>query len=70
MEEQSKGLLAKKDLVVIGFVTLTTVFVWMGFEVYRANSKDTVSEKTQQLIAPIDPTIREDVLNRLEASQP
>lgn len=68
--ETQKGLLAKKDLVAIGFVTLITVFAWIGFEVYRTNSKNTVPQRTQELIAPIDPAVAEHVLNRLEAAQP
>lgn len=68
--EQHHGLLAKKDLVTIGFVTLITVFAWIGFEVYRTNSKDTLPEKTKELIAPLNPTIKQEVIEKLEAARP
>lgn len=68
--EPSKNFLDKKDLVTIGFVTLITVFVWIGFQVYRTSSKDTVSQKTQELLTPLDTTLPEDVFNQLEATTP
>ncbi len=61
---------SNKDLLVLASVTLITVFAWIGFEAYRSITNKPLPPQSQQVMAPLNPTIREDVLQQLEQNQP
>lgn len=67
--EQSKTL-GSKDILVLAVVTVITVFVWIGFGIYREITNKPVASKAQSLVSPLNPTVREDVITKIEASQP
>ena len=55
-----------KDIVVLLISTLLTVASWVGFEVYRAYSKVSVSPEVEKHLQSIDPTLNPHVFDSLE----
>lgn len=55
-------------IVIIGVISLITVLVWFGTEAYRNFTKKPETKVSDNVIAPFDPTLNEDALNKLENS--
>ncbi len=47
-------------------MTLTTVIVWVGYEVYRAYTQTTVPRIIKELITPLNPNIDETTIEDIE----
>ena len=56
---------ASRSNVYLAVITLITVIMWAGFEIYRTYSTTTITDKTLESIAPLDPTVDEAVLDEL-----
>lgn len=59
-----------KDLLAVAIATLITVFAWIGFQAYRTIVNKPIPSEVDQLTAPLNPKVREEVLVILEQSQP
>lgn len=57
-------------MAIIAVLTAVTVFIWIFIQTYNTATKESLPPKTQELAAPIDPTIRQDVLQKLNNAQP
>jgi len=55
-----------RDTIFLLGWTLITVLSWVGFEVYRAYTKPHIPEVIQKLLAPLDPTLDTQVLDKLK----
>lgn len=60
---------AKKDSqrnLVLSILTLITVIVWVGFEVYHAATKSNVKPEVRNLLAPVNPKLNTEILDQLK----
>lgn len=55
-----------KNTLISSVMTLVTVLVWLGLDVYRALTKTTITEVTQEQMKPLDPKIKKDVIQELK----
>lgn len=55
-----------KDAFILSVMTLITALSWVGFEVYRAATKSTISRATKEQLAPLNPKIERGTLNNLK----
>jgi len=55
--------------IFIAILTLITVLLWAGFEIWRTYSTSTVSTQTAEAIVPLDPTLDETIFAELEKRQ-
>jgi hypothetical protein len=55
-----------KNLLVSSILTLITVLVWIGFDVYRALNKTTITKVTQEQMKALDPKIKRDVIEKVK----
>jgi hypothetical protein len=51
--------------VVTAILTLTTIFAWVGFEVYRSFTTKSPPQVPAEIINPLDPTLDTQTLNSL-----
>lgn len=59
-----------RDVLAIALATVITVSAWVGFDTFRTYSTKAAASKTEKLTTPINPVVREDVILKIEASQP
>lgn len=60
-----------KDFLVLAIITVVTVFAWIGFQVYREITiKKPDQNVNQAYTKPLNTVIREDVITKIEATQP
>lgn len=52
-------------LVVLIILTLITVFCWIGLSIYRALTTKPPVEVSEAVLAPLDPTLNQEYLDRL-----
>lgn len=55
-------------VVIFAILTTVTTFIWIGFEVYREYTKEPEPEVPAAVIAPLNPTLDEEVLNKVTQS--
>lgn len=60
-----KNIKAPK-IVTIGVLTLITVVFWVGFEVFRTFTKKPDTPIPQAILNPIDPTLDQGVLSKVQ----
>lgn len=63
--DQQKFQLGKKALflTILSFITVST---WVGFEVYQASNKTTITKVTKKQMAPINPNIKTKIIERID----
>lgn len=54
------------SLVTIAILTMITVVFWTGLEIYRALTTAPTPDVPTQILAPINPNLDSQVLNRLQ----
>lgn len=57
---------AAPPIVIIGVLTLITIFFWIAFEVYRGFSIKPAPAVPTEILSPINPALDESVLNKLQ----
>jgi hypothetical protein len=57
-----------KNALFFSILTLITVLTWIGVEVYLTATKTTIPKVTQEQMAPLDPRIKEEVIENLKAN--
>lgn len=55
-----------KNMLVLSIMTLITVIVWVGYEVYSAYTKTTVPRIIKELIKPLSPNINETAIEEIK----
>jgi hypothetical protein len=55
-----------KDALILAVMTLITVLTWVGFEVYLAAKKTTITKATQEQMKPLDPKINRKTIDSLK----
>lgn len=58
-----------KDLVILLISTLITVASWVGFEVYRAYVKVSMTAEVEKSLQQIDPVLNADLFSKLKDLQ-
>jgi len=56
-----------RDLLILAIMTVTTVFTWIGLEVYWTLTKTEIPAVLQRQIEPLNPTIEKEVLESLKS---
>lgn len=59
-----------KDIVLVLAFTIFTVAVWVGFDVYRTLNKVEPVAESEELLAPLSPTLKLSVFNDLSLRNP
>lgn len=54
------------NLVVIAILSVITIVFWIGFSVFRAFTKEPDPKVPAEILAPLNPTLDLEALNRLE----
>lgn len=62
----NQNLKTSRRSLVTSVLTLTTVLIWVLAEIYRALTVSQIPEVLQRQIAPLNPQISQNVLDRLE----
>jgi len=57
-----------KNALIISIMTLITVLVWAGLEIYRAFTKNTIPTVTQEQMGPLDPKLKRETIENLKES--
>ena len=57
-----------KNALIISIMTLITVLVWAGLEIYRAFTKNTIPTVTQEQMRPLDPKLKRETIENLKES--
>jgi hypothetical protein len=55
-----------KNALILSIMTLITVLVWIAFEVYRTATKTTIPKVTQEQMAPLNPQIKKEVIEKIK----
>jgi len=55
------------DLLVIAVLTLITVFVWIGTDIYRIATRKTIPAGLEEQLVTLSPNIDIEILNQLES---
>ncbi len=55
-----------KNILIISIMTLITVFIWIGYEVYHAYTATTVPTVVRELIQPLNPSIDEAIIENIK----
>lgn len=55
-----------KNALFLSLISLLTIISWVGFEVYKASNKTTITKVTKQQMAPINPNIKTAVFEKIE----
>jgi hypothetical protein len=50
----------------LAILTLITVLVWAGFEIYRAYTKTTVALEVRELLAPLNPNLETELMENFK----
>lgn len=58
------------NVVVLLVITLITLVVWVGFDVYRAYTREDISPVEDKLLLELIPTLDIPVLEKLENKTP
>lgn len=58
-----------RELLFISFFTLVTVVVWITLELIAASSTSTIPPQVMQLIKPLSPKIKSDVIEIIAAKK-
>ena len=61
MEKQKRP-----NFVTIGILTVITIFLWIGFSVYRAFTITPSIEVSDEIIKPITPTLDTETLSKID----
>ena len=59
----------KRDILNFSVLTLVTVILWIGFELYHTYSQSTINEEVQSQLEPFNPSLDQDVLTSLSDRQ-
>lgn len=55
-----------KDALILAVMSLLTVITWVGFEVYLATKKTTITKTTQEQMKSLDPKINKKTIDSLK----
>ena len=55
-----------KNLVTILFLTLVTIVIWVGFQIFKVTTSSTIPAPTQKQIQKLDPNLDTSVFDDLE----
>lgn len=61
-----KRLQFGKDALILSIMTLMTVLVWIGFDVYRVLTKTEIPQVLQKQIASLNPKIDRETIGRIK----
>jgi len=64
MESKKKKI--SQEFLTLSVLTLITVLVWAGFEIYWAYNKSTIEVDVRQQLAPLDPKLDRETLKKLQ----
>ena len=64
--KESKKIKISQQTYIIAALTLITVLIWVGFDIYRAATKSTLELDVRQGLTPLDPSLDTQVLSTLE----
>jgi len=54
-----------KNALIVSIMTLVTVLVCIVFEIYRIMNKVTIPEVTQEQMAPLNPQIKKEIIEKI-----
>jgi len=57
--------MSSREVLTISIFTLITVIAWITFDLYHAMSESIITEVQQELIAPLDPKLDRETINKL-----
>lgn len=57
-----------KNLVTVLFLTLITLLLWIGYQIFKVSSESTIPQPTEKQIKPIDPNLDKSVFEILKKS--
>lgn len=57
-----------KNTLISSILTLITILIWIGLDVYRALTKTTITKVTQEQMQPLEPKIKKDVIQELKSN--
>lgn len=63
-----KLLKLDKNTLISSIMTLITVLVWIGFDVYRVLTKTTITKATQEQMRALDPRINREIIEELKSN--
>ena len=55
-----------KTIIQILIISAVTVIAWIGFTIYHTVTKKTLSEIPKEILEPINPTLDQEVLKKIE----
>lgn len=55
-----------KDILILTIITFITVLTWVGFEVWLAATKTTITKVTQEQMSPLNPQINKQIVESLK----
>lgn len=58
-----------KNLVSILFLTLITIVIWVGFQIFKITTSTTIPAPTQEQIEKLDPNLDTSVLDDLKTKK-
>lgn len=58
-----------RNILFLAILSLLTVMVWIGYEVYQVYTKTTVPQVTSKLIQPLNPTVDLEILQTIKEKQ-
>lgn len=64
-----KKLQFGKDALILSIMTLITVLIWIGFDVYRALTKTEIPQILQKQIAPLNPQIDRETIEKIKTKE-
>lgn len=60
---------SERDILLVSIFTFITVTAWIYFELVKTTTTSTVSQVTEQMLAPLPKSIDREILTLLEARQ-
>lgn len=57
-----------KDALILSIMTLITVLVWIGLDVYRAATKTTITQATQEQMMALEPRLSREIIEGLKTN--
>lgn len=55
-----------KDILILSIITLITVLTWVGFEVWLAATKTTITKVTKEQLSPLNPNLSRETIESLK----
>jgi len=55
-----------KDTLVLSIISLATIIVWIGFDIFQTFSQSQIPAATQKQLQPLDPVVSKKTLEQLE----